>query len=105
MCVIGVTSHLDIVDQLEKRVASRFSKRQYLISPGSIPDLLKKYIHLFIQWFTIPKSHSSSKLWNKQIEELFRNEKVVKTLRNYLIYNNTLKYFKNILVSISMKIS
>ena len=42
ICVIGMTSRLDVIELLEKRVKSRFSHRQiYLYPSNKFEDYLK----------------------------------------------------------------
>ena len=68
LAIVGVTCRTDAVELLEKRVKSRFSQTQLLISPLSSIDtvgaLLKRYLLLPAN-FEDKTFHSS---WNKSIE-------------------------------------
>lgn len=52
LCVLGVTSRLDVVELLEKRVKSRFSHRQISLWPMSTD--FDDYAQLFVTLLRIP---------------------------------------------------
>lgn len=52
ICVIGLTSRLDAVELLEKRVKSRFSHRQIILNPKDISFLER--LDIIRKWLSLP---------------------------------------------------
>jgi origin recognition complex subunit 4 len=60
ICVLGVTSRLDVIELLEKRVKSRFSHRQIFLLPKS--DNLNEYLSLCESFLSLPEKEESKKV-------------------------------------------
>ncbi len=60
ICVLGVTSRLDVIELLEKRVKSRFSHRQIFLLPKS--DNLNEYLSLCESFLSLPEKDDSKKV-------------------------------------------
>jgi hypothetical protein len=48
MAVVGLTCHLDVLSSLEKRIRSRFSHRQMLVSRPSFREVRQLQAPLFL---------------------------------------------------------
>lgn len=57
ICVIGLTSRLDAVELLEKRVKSRFSHRQIILNPKDIS--FTERLDIIRKWLSLPTQHVS----------------------------------------------
>ncbi|CAG0894101.1 unnamed protein product, partial [Darwinula stevensoni] len=81
MCVIGVSSRLDVLEGLEKRVKSRFSHRHvYLFPRRNLPDIhaLTRRIASLPDAFPHP---AFQKEWNLRLDALLRLPSVESVLR------------------------
>lgn len=63
ICVLGITSRLDVIELLEKRVKSRFSHRQIFMLPDS--DDLLNYVKTFKSLLSLPTSKESKEYSDK----------------------------------------
>jgi len=95
--VIGLSTNLDVVEDLEKRVKSRFSRRQLFLTP----QLSKKeYCELFTSLLSLPSSFVDAafrKSWNSQISALSESSDVKKLLENIYYHSREIRFLKNIL--------
>jgi len=80
ICVLGISSQIDVTELLEKRVKSRFSHRHLYMWP--LVDA-KSHLEMAVTLLTLPSDVSN--IWNSDIEQLF-NTSAVKKLFNGL-YN------------------
>jgi origin recognition complex subunit 4 len=73
ICVLGITSRLDVVELLEKRVKSRFSHRQIFLLPES--DNFDGFLEVFEDLLKLPTDQVSLKeiylFLRKQQHDLF----------------------------------
>jgi len=92
ICVIGVSSHFDVVESLEKRVKSRFNHRQLVLLPHSTFDDYYKMVQRMLAAELYPEWHKSVV---KTLESIHTN-KLFKTLYGS---NNTCGYLKQFLVT------
>ncbi len=72
--VIGLTARIDVIEILEKRVQSRFSRRSvHLGKPTSVEEYLG-----FVRHFLVTDGNNSgcSKKWRKEMKALLEEDKV-----------------------------
>jgi len=92
ICVIGISSQIDVTELLEKRVKSRFSHRHLYIWP---PTDLAKFLELVSGFLTLGQeesqfwdSHVKSFFTRKDVKtflgELFKVDKSIGTLKKFL---------------------
>lgn len=72
ICVLGVTSRLDVIELLEKRVKSRFSHRQIFLLPSS--HNFSEYFSLCESIFSLPENEGSKKIPEVPKQVLQRRE-------------------------------
>lgn len=60
ICVLGITSRLDVVELLEKRVKSRFSHRQIVLYPES--EHFEKFLGSFKTLLKLPSTQVSQSI-------------------------------------------
>lgn len=91
MLVVGLTSELDVLECLEKRVRSRFNHRQINMFPE---DNFEQYYKLALCLLTC-----QSEEWNSHVKQLFEQSADCKQLfRKRLFYiNSTVGYLKHVL--------
>lgn len=134
ICVLGMTSRLDVVELLEKRVKSRFSHRQIFLFPESenfknrvelFKELLKLPTHQetslsipkkvfkefrlpFLKRIFDPSDYKFSKKftteWNKSIDQLAKNGKVLSSLEHMYNSCTSIAFFKLFLFQIITKL-
>ena len=81
VCVLGMTTRLDVIELLEKRVKSRFSHRQLHLLPTLS---FEEYVGMFRSILSLPDdfpNRSYAKEWNKNIQALCTEEGVQDVLR------------------------
>ncbi|XP_022197552.2 origin recognition complex subunit 4 [Nilaparvata lugens] len=88
VCVIGLTSRLDVAEMLEKRVKSRYSHRQILLLQ---PATIEKRMQLFKELLILPNDRSRNSIdsayrdkWNKNIESLAKDNRVIRCVQRQL---------------------
>jgi Cdc6-like AAA superfamily ATPase len=101
MLVIGLTERLDIADQLEKRVKSRFSNRQIYIPPLSMNDL----ILVMVERLTITNADVSvssntktigagvRRKWNTNIERILNDRSLQNVIKRYHHLGHSTRWF------------
>ena len=84
MAVVGITSRVDVMELLEKRVKSRFSHRQlFICNQWTYED----YVNGFINLLKISSTKKSAKLksrlkqWNSSVQQLAKDPSVNETLQ------------------------
>lgn len=92
ICVLGISSQIDVTELLEKRVKSRFSHRHLYIW---LPEDSSKIIELAGGFLKL--DIDGAKDWNKSVEELLESEPVVKFFENYTKVNKSVKSLKKLL--------
>ncbi|XP_075215093.1 origin recognition complex subunit 4 isoform X2 [Lycorma delicatula] len=102
ICIIGVTTHLDVTEMLEKRVKSRFSHRQLLIL---YQTSIEQRISLFKKLLVLPCDSHTMYLdpvfvhfWNENIEKLCSSDIVRNVLRKQLQLDNNEAKFRSFLM-------
>ena len=81
IAVIGLTSHLDVIELLEKRVKSRFSHRQ--IHVFNTTDY-QQYTELFKTLLSLPEDFTDKdyrQQWQQHLEKLVKDNLIKKVLR------------------------
>ena len=77
ICVIGVSSHFDVVESLEKRVKSRFNHRQLVLLP---PSSFEEYYKMVRDVLMVGEAHtdwnSSGILTSKFLVERTKNKRI-----------------------------
>ncbi|XP_057655982.1 origin recognition complex subunit 4 [Diorhabda carinulata] len=110
ICVLGITSRIDVIELLEKRVKSRFSHRQIFVFPN-VSDANKSLdylLHKIKYYLTVPDynnkiSKNSKKSWNSSIENLLTNKKFQSIVQRLADIDITERTLKNILINIVFK--
>lgn len=112
ICIIGITDRVDVLEMFEKRVKSRFSHRNINVCPTYDFDKYKEIAQRLISFKEMPtstndtstkkkKRHALSpeKLdWNKDVETLFTNIEVQRTLRAVFDMDPTILKLSSFLV-------
>lgn len=82
LCVIGLTTRLDVLELLEKRVKSRFSHRQIHLCPKFSMD---DYVAIFRMYLQLPDSIDADadfiSRWNSRVESLCREPAIISLLK------------------------
>lgn len=89
--VIGISSHFDVVESLEKRVKSRFNHRQVAMMP--LPDF-NAYLEVIIHFLN---HDEASNQWTKAVMSLVQDHSVKNTFKSLHAINNTIGYLKHFL--------
>ncbi|CAL8069571.1 unnamed protein product [Orchesella dallaii] len=95
ICIIGITTCVDILDSFEKRVRSRFSHRQINLIP-------KVEFPAYLGWATELLSLSNKKEWNLQVQSLLENKEVIKILRSLYEADRCIGQLKRLLYTATL---
>lgn len=116
--MIGLTSRIDIIELLEKRVKSRFSHRQIFILPQKIPESeqitkLEDWMNLFKELLSIPDDENVNKIehlqddhcitpefaknWNAYISKLAEDQQMQGIIKNFQSYDVNERNFRHFL--------
>jgi origin recognition complex subunit 4 len=105
LAVVGITSRLDALDLLEKRVKSRFSHRQL-----DIYYLGETFSRELLSCLILPESCKISKVvrkrFNKEVKELFQEDNALAAAieESRQLYGST-KPFKQLLKGVVLRLS
>ncbi|KAI9143835.1 origin recognition complex subunit 4 C-terminus-domain-containing protein [Paraphysoderma sedebokerense] len=106
IAVIGLTTHVDVVDKLEKRVRSRFSHRQILITPPNhFPDFYKiarNGLTLFDQ-DDVPEEYKVA--FNRELQKLDEDNNFTKMVQHAYDLCGDIRYFYRLAISPVTKLS
>lgn len=95
--LIGVTSAFDALDQLEKRVRSRFSQRHVLfLGPQTVEDI-KRIAHAAL---LVDGRLAGAAQWNAACETTLKAAEATTVLTQHLQHTNDVRHFLNLLVRI-----
>ncbi|XP_020641349.3 origin recognition complex subunit 4 isoform X2 [Pogona vitticeps] len=98
IAVIGLTSRLDILELMEKRVKSRFSHRQiYLMNFFDF----KKYLSICKEQLSLPPEFPEKlfiQKWNKNIQILLEDQRAQDVLKNLFYFSKDLRYLSMLLM-------
>jgi len=94
ICVIGLSSQIDVTELLEKRVKSRFSHRHLYLWP--LKDS-KAHLDLALQLLTLNTEGSST--WDKGVKEVLSTDASTKLLESVYDIEKSLTVLKRILHS------
>ncbi|KAH9482663.1 Origin recognition complex subunit 4 [Psilocybe cubensis] len=102
IAVIGVTSRLDTIQLLEKRVKSRFSGRTIRTAPSSGFDVCLSYVRVSLQ-SSAPDNTSLgqtewNQLWDAHVENFLANNEVLGILKETYSVTRELKVIARILM-------
>ncbi|ODM91155.1 Origin recognition complex subunit 4 [Orchesella cincta] len=95
ICIIGITTCVDILDSFEKRVRSRFSHRQINLTP-------KIEFSAYQEWAMQLLSHVTDKKWNLQTKAVCENKDVIKILRSLFEADRCIGQLKRLLYTASL---
>ena len=97
--VIGISSSLDVIECLEKRVKSRFNHRQLTLFPMR---KFEDYFEVIKHYLLVPDVGNSvaKKQWNSHVCKLLQANDVYKTLRRLFASNTTIAYLKQCLYAV-----
>ncbi|KAG8251437.1 origin recognition complex subunit 4 [Homalodisca vitripennis] len=106
ICVVGMTSRVDVTELLEKRVKSRFSHRTILLLSN---PTLKERLQLFKSLLTFEtkdsrKTDSFIQRWNENINSLCNEGSVCDVLEKQLFCDTDEKMFRSYLLTLLCKI-
>ena len=107
MSVVGVTSRVDVIELLEKRVKSRFSHRQiFVCNKWTFSD----YVCGFEDLLKLPDCHTKkfkkeAKKWNSNVEELAKNSSVISVLKKQFHVNKEITGLQRLLTLPVAKLS
>jgi len=98
LAVVGITTRIDTINLLEKRVKSRFSGRMIRTAPPS--DLLF-WIHLSRRLLSTPVDDSSEwdTLWKFAVHTFLEDRRVVDTIKDTFALTRDVRMLKQMLVS------
>ncbi|XP_073991721.1 origin recognition complex subunit 4 isoform X1 [Rhodnius prolixus] len=111
ICVIGLTTRIDITEMLEKRVKSRFSHRQVMLYPNN--NIAERLICI-IDYLSLPEDSKLivkpldkhfSRLWNDKILQIFKSQKIILLVKRQLELDPSQRKLKTWLLSVISKIS
>lgn len=106
LAVVGVTTRVDTVQLLEKRVKSRFSGRTIRTAPPTTFDEYLSTIRDMLLPSRFLQNEKAEQQWNKQwqpsIEKFLADKAVIQTLRETYSITRNLKVISRILVSASI---
>lgn len=101
MCIIGLTSRIDVTELLEKRVKSRFSHNIIMLKPPNEPSQLVDRLK------NILKLRKNSKIkadvrnsWNNNIDKLISDARIQNLTKDLLKLSNSYKKLNNLIVCI-----
>lgn len=92
ICVVGVSSQIDVTELLEKRVKSRFSHRHLYMWPPSLPSS-----HLSSALSLLTLSTPSSTSWDTEVQRLLATPPAVKLLEAVYSVDKSLATLKQLL--------
>ena len=92
ICVIGLSSQMDVEELLEKRVRSRFSHRYLFLRP--VKDV-KEYLNLALGFLTLNSEASAT--WDIQVGALLSTDAACKLFENIFYAGGTLQNLKRFL--------
>ena len=98
--VIGVSSSLDVIESLEKRVKSRFNHRQLTMLPF---QNLENYMEAVKHYLTIQDGQCSAQSrteWNRNIAKLLKATEVRKTFERIFFLNSTISHLRQYLFTV-----
>ena len=98
--VIGVSSSLDVIESLEKRVKSRFNHRQLTMLPF---QKLENYMEAVKHYLTIQDGQCSAQSrteWNRNIAKLLKATDVRKTFERIFFLNSTISHLRQYLFTV-----
>lgn len=104
LAVVGITTRIDTINLLEKRVKSRFSGRMIRTAPPS--DLLS-WINISRGLLNTPVDSSSewSNLWAFAVQAFLEDRKVVDTIRDTFALTRDVRMLKQMLVGSHFRIT
>lgn len=95
--LIGVTSAFDALDQLEKRVRSRFSQRHVVfLGPQTVEDI-KRIAHAAL---LVDGRLAGAAQWNAACDTTLKAAEATTVLTQHLQHTNDVRHFLNLLVRI-----
>jgi len=94
ICVVGVSSHFDVVESLEKRVKSRFNHRQLVLLAHSNFDDYYLLVRRMLD-----SSHCDDSHWREALEKTLDSAHSRKLFKTVHGCNNTYGYLKQFLVT------
>lgn len=96
VCVLGVSTRYDVIEQLEKRVKSRFSHRQIFLNPDS--EDFDEYVKHFKQVLKVPED--IGKKWNRQIDSTAKDDNCLRALKLYFELDSSYSALKLLVSSL-----
>ncbi|XP_047105536.1 origin recognition complex subunit 4 isoform X2 [Schistocerca piceifrons] len=112
LCLLGITSYYHVLDLLEERVKSRFSRRQLLLHGAGGPDGLKsRYRHLQ-QLLYLPQrlclldiQSSFLEQWNSNLAKICEDRRVQDIIFQQHQTDTSDSYFRNFLFQVISRLS
>lgn len=92
ICVLGISSQIDVTELLEKRVKSRFSHRHLYIWP---PADSGKFVELATGFLTLDTEGTSD--WDKQVKKFLDSQDMRKFFNDLVKVNKSIKSLKKLL--------
>lgn len=98
VAVVGITTRIDTINMLEKRVKSRFSGRMIRTAPPTDPLV---WINISRRLFNTPigRGNEWETLWAFGVHTFLEDRKVVNTLKDTFALTRDVRMLKQILVS------
>ncbi|MCL4139163.1 UNVERIFIED_CONTAM: hypothetical protein GTU68_042992 [Idotea baltica] len=98
LCVIGLTTRLDVIELLEKRVKSRFSHRQIFLFPQEKFDV---YLQVAKELLKVKEASISKDVvsgWNKSVEEVLSSSEVIEIFQKRFCLSRNIRHLKAFLL-------
>lgn len=98
--VIGISSSLDVVECLEKRVKSRFNHRQLTLLPM---EKFEDYCNAIRYYLLVPDGcpmSDAKRAWNIHVNQLLKAIDTQKTFNRIFSLNSTVSYLKQYLYTV-----
>ena len=103
ICVIALSNRFGVLELLEKRVRSRFSGEQLLISPcltnEKMLDISKLFLHVNLLKAS-QKEKEMAKTWNKHVDTFLESTETKEVFKQWMDRNPTVRDIKNIFCSL-----
>ncbi|OJA19009.1 hypothetical protein AZE42_00369 [Rhizopogon vesiculosus] len=100
IAVIGVTTRIDTINLLEKRVKSRFSGRMLRTAAPTEFSFWMKHIERVFRTPIESSAEDWESLWNQAVDNFFADRKVLEQLHETVAITRDIRVFQRILIGV-----